>query len=84
MARPRTTKSQESEEIIPFQIKEGPVPVRIRAGAGTHTSHVDGKFLGKGVFTVDKVRIGPGSKSGWGHLSTGEGWVGLDFVEILK
>lgn len=69
-------------EII--KIREASAPVRIRSGAGLSFSHVDGKYLGKGVFDVDEVREGPGSKSGWGHLANGDGWVAMDFVEIVN
>lgn len=67
-----------------FFVREGAVPVRIRSGAGVGFSHVDGKYLGKGDFEIDVVSEGPGSKSGWGHLANGDGWVALDYVEILN
>lgn len=91
MARPRRvqeetsiTKPVEESTKEVFKIREGSVPVRIRAGAGIDTAHVSGKYLGKKEYEVDEVLEGPGSKSGWGHLVNGEGWVALDYVEILK
>lgn len=75
-------ESEKKKEVI--RIREKGQSVRVRAGAGINFDHVNGKYLGKGVFEVDMVSDGPGSKSGWGHLANNEGWVGLDFVEILK
>lgn len=91
MAKARRSNAQESDEFLReeqapvcMKVKEGALSVRIRAGAGIDTPHVDGKYLGKGVHIIDEVKEGPGSKSGWGHLSTGEGWVCLDYVEIVN
>lgn len=93
MARSRETVKRETSDESPkevetktkaIRVREKGQSVRIRAGAGTNFAHVNGKYLGKGIFEVDEIAKGPGSKSGWGHLANGEGWVGLDFVEILK
>ena len=77
-------ESSKKQRVKKTKIKEGSVPVRIRAGAGIEYAHVEGKYLGKGFFEVDEIVPGTGSKSGWGRLVNGEGWVALDFVEILK
>lgn len=66
------------------KVREKGVPVRIRAGAGVNFAHVNGKYLGKGTFEIDQIAKGIGSKSGWGRLANGDGWVGLDFVEIIE
>lgn len=88
MPRGRTNYNKmsrdETREPTLTKIRERDNPVRIRAGAGIHFTHVDGKYLGKGTFEIDAVEDGPGSKTGWGHLVNGDGWVALDFVEILK
>lgn len=86
MPRGRQNKVPQSDEVKPehVKIKEGSAPVRIRSGAGLSFSHLDGKYLGKGIFEIDTIIDGPGSKSGWGHLANGEGWVAMDFVEIIK
>lgn len=91
MAKTRTNRVSESNSTINetprsnmFRVKEGSVPVRIRAGAGINTTHVDGRYLGSGIHEIDEVKEGPGSKTGWGHLASGIGWVGLDFVEKIK
>lgn len=88
MAKQRTNRVNDlvndGSPKMTMQIKEGSVPVRVRSGPGTNYSHVGGKYLGKGIFEVDTVRDGIGSKSGWGHVESIDGWVALDFVEILK
>lgn len=72
---------KEISEKIPFSVKEKGQSVRIRSGPGVSYAHVDGKYLGSGVFEIDEISDGPGSESGWGKLSNGSGWVGLDFVD---
>lgn len=87
MAKSRASRVQENAvttEETSYRIREGKSPVRIRAAADISSAHVDGKYLGPGVFEVDKIEQGPGSKTGWGHLANGEGWVALDFVEFVK
>lgn len=78
-----STVSEEKDTPKLMKIREGDKPVRIRSGAGISYSHVDGKYLGKGVFEIDEISPGPGSTSGWGHLANGLGWVALDFVETV-
>lgn len=76
-------KKREESDSITIRIQEKDHPVRIRIGPGTDFAHIDGKYLGKGVFEVDEIKEGVGSKSGWGHLTNEAGWVALDFVTIL-
>lgn len=80
--KPTDQPFEESSDAI--QVQEKDAPVRIRSGPGTNYSHDGGQYLGKGSHSVDKVSDGMGSKSGWGHLADGRGWIALDFVEILK
>lgn len=65
------------------QIQWKGTPIRIRSGPGINFMH-KGEYLKDGVYEIDEMREGKGSKSGWGHLANGVGWVALDFVEILK
>lgn len=85
MARPKssqkTTKPNEPEI---KKVRERDVRVRIRSGPGVNFDHVNGEYLGKGVFEIDKVESGIGSTSGWGHLVNGKGWVALDFLDIVN
>lgn len=66
-----------------MKVREKHMSVRIRSGPGTDFEHLNGQYLGKGVFEIDEVMKGSGSASGWGHLTDGRGWIGLDFVEII-
>ena len=54
--------------------------LNIRKGPGTDYSKT-GKYTGKGTFTIEEVRSGKGSSSGWGRLKSGAGWVALDYCE---
>lgn len=72
----------DKEDII-CKVREKGIMVRIRSGPGTNYDHVNGEYLGKGVFEIDQKSDGVGSMSGWGHLVNGKGWVALDFVEIV-
>lgn len=91
MPRARTNYSRASKEPsekkkaseVVMKVKEGDRPVRIRSGPGIGYSHVGGKCLGKGVFEIVEISNGPGSDSGWGRLMNGDGWVALDFVEMV-
>lgn len=76
----KTTKPNESDI---KKVRERDVRVRIRSGPGVNFEHVNGEYLGKGVFEIDKVESGIGSTSGWGHLVNGKGWVALDFLDIV-
>lgn len=84
MARPKSiqkiTKPNEPEI---KKVRERDVRVRIRSGPGVNFDHVNGEYLGKGVFEIDKVESGVGSMSGWGRLVNGKGWVALDFLDII-
>ena len=42
-----------------------------------------GKYTGKGVFTIIKVKSGTGSTAGWGKLKSGAGWISLDYCKRL-
>lgn len=56
--------------------------LRIRTGPGRDYDSI-GKFTGKGEFLITDVQNGSGSTIGWGKLSSGEGWISLDYVTQL-
>ena len=66
----------------PFRVKVPSPNLNIRSGPGTDY-HKTGLFTGPGVFTVVEVREGKGSKSGWGRLLSGVGWISLDYCSVL-
>lgn len=65
-----------------FKVKVEIPDLNIRKGPGTNYSKV-GKFTGKGVFTIVETKAGSGSKSGWGRLKSGLGWISLDYVKKI-
>lgn len=56
--------------------------LNIRKGPGTNYDRT-GSFTGKGVFTIVETKSGTGSKSGWGKLKSGVGWISLDFAKRI-
>ena len=56
--------------------------LRIRSGPGTNYA-TTGAYTGRGDFDIAEVQNGNGSKSGWGKLANGAGWISLDFAEKL-
>ena len=53
--------------------------LNIRIGPGINYGRT-GAFTGKGTFEITEVASGEGSKSGWGKLKSGEGWISLDYT----
>lgn len=94
MPRSRTNYNARSEEkqdvveeAIPsvlMKVREMKSPVRVRTGPGTSYSPLPGEYLGKGLHNIVEVSPGPGSTAGWGKLSDRDGWVALDFVDVVK
>ena len=62
----------------PFKVKVTIPDLNIRSGPSTNCS-VTGLHTGAGVFTIVEVRPGTGSRSGWGRLLSGAGWISLDY-----
>ena len=62
---------------IPYLVKVDIVNLNIRKGPGINYART-GLFTGIGTFTIVEVRDGEGSKSGWGKLKSGSGWICLD------
>lgn len=56
--------------------------LRIRTTPGMG-NNVTGKYTGKGIFEILEIQNGSGSKTGWGKLADGSGWVCLDYVTML-
>lgn len=74
---PTETKSK-----VPFRVKVSITDLNIRRGAGTNHART-GRQTGIGTFTIVEVKSGQGSKSGWGKLKSGAGWISLDFCTII-
>ena len=63
-----------------FKVYVSSAVLNIRKGPGTNYART-GKFTGVGYFTIVEVKNGTGSKSGWGKLKSGAGWISLDYVK---
>ena len=74
-AKPATEDNVKPFE--PFRVKVSIPNLRIRKGPGTNYA-TTGHYTGKGIFTIVEVIEGVGSKSGWGKLKSGVGWISLD------
>ena len=70
-----TTKSD-----LPYLVRVDINNLNIRKGPGTNYS-VTGAYTGTGAFTIVEVSNGTGSKTGWGRLKSGAGWICLDFTK---
>lgn len=55
--------------------------LNIRKGPGT--SYASKGYINPGVYTITDIQSGTGSKSGWGKLKSGAGWISMDYVSIL-
>lgn len=59
--------------------------LRIRKGPGNGPGcEPIGRYTGVGTFQISEIQNGSGSNTGWGKLTTGDGWVSMDFVEIIE
>ncbi len=65
---------------LPYMVKVDIADLNIRKGPGTNYEKT-GKFTGKGIFTITEVKTGKGSKTGWGKLKSGDGWISLDYAK---
>lgn len=73
------TKPSEKNN-IPFTVEVSISDLNIRKGPGTNYAET-GSCTGKGVFTITEVKDGAGSKTGWGRLKSGAGWISLDYAK---
>ena len=62
-----------------FVVKVRITNLNIRIGPGTNFGRT-GAFTGKGTFEITEVASGEGSKTGWGKLKSGAGWISLDYA----
>lgn len=76
---PDETKPTEGSD-VPYLVNVDIAYLNIRKGPGMNYDKT-GVYTGKGVFTIIEVRDGDGSKSGWGRLKSGAGWISLDYTK---
>lgn len=76
--------SAQTTSDVPFIVRVTIDDLNIRKGPGTDYGKV-GKYTGKGLFTIVKVKAGKGSTKGWGLLKSyqekEDGWISLDYAE---
>ena len=77
---PQQTTTPESE--FPKKVRIVYDNLRIRKGPGTNYA-TTGSYTGKGIFTITEIQNGTGSKTGWGKLKSGAGWIAMDYAVIL-
>lgn len=65
-----------------FKVRIEASNLNIRSGPGTNYAKSAIKAI-PGVYTIGETKSGAGSKSGWGRLKSGAGWVSLDYVKRL-
>ena len=65
-----------------FKVKVTINDLNIRTGPGTNYDKT-GKFIEPGIYTIVEKKSGQGSKTGWGRLKSGQGWISLDFATKL-
>lgn len=77
-------KANETAEDASFEVRIPVSNLRIRKGPGVGEGcEPIGQYTGIGTFRILEVQNGTGSKSGWGRLASGEGWICMDFVERI-
>ena len=72
-------RSTENNDTSSFTVKVDIGNLNIRKGPGTNYLKT-GLVTGKGVFTIVEVKPGSGSKTGWGKLKSGTGWISLYYT----
>lgn len=76
--RQEKEKAEKKAVTNSFKVKVTIPDLNIRSGPSANCS-VTGLHTGAGVFTIVEVRPGTGSRSGWGRLLSGAGWISLDY-----
>lgn len=65
-----------------FKVRVSIKNLNIRTGPGT-TYAKTGQIIRPGVYTITETKAGRGSKTGWGKLYSGAGWISLDYAQKL-
>lgn len=85
-AEPKKVETKSTEKKVEkkkeYQVKVSIRNLNIRKGPGTNYGTI-GRTTGVGTFTIVDTKEGKGSKTGWGKLKSGLGWISLDFAKKL-
>lgn len=79
------TKPATEDKVEPFasfKVKISIANLNIRKGPGSNFERT-GHYTGKGIFTITEVIDGKGSRTGWGKLKSGAGWICMDYAKKL-
>ena len=76
-----STEASPVKTDVPFLVQVKISTLNIRQGAGTDTARV--RYIEPGTYTIVAVQSGPGSKTGWGKLKSGIGFISLDYAVRL-
>ena len=77
-----TEMEENTADKKPYRVRVIASCLNIRAGAGVNHAK-RGEIRGCGIYTIIETRSGQGSKSGWGRLKSGAGWISLDYTEKI-
>lgn len=67
-----------AEKFAPYRVRVDITNLNIRKGPGIN--YPSAGSTGRGTFTIVEEAKGQGSKSGWGRLKSGAGWIALDYA----
>ena len=76
----KNNASDTKTDDTPFMVRVSTSVLNIRKGPGTNYGKT-GAYTGRGVFTITEIQNGAGSKTGWGKLKSGAGWISLDYTK---
>ena len=79
-AAPAPVQATKESAVGEFLVRVETPYLNVREGAGTNTPKT-GLYTGVGTFTITEIKAGEGSKSGWGKLKSGKGWISLDHTK---
>lgn len=74
--------TQDNQTVVSYVVRVSIDNLNIRKGPGTN--YATNGVTGKGSFTIVAESSGQGSKTGWGKLKSGIGWISLDYVTKVK
>lgn len=77
-AKPEKEKKPANTKTKAFRVRVSSNYLRIREHPTTESRSLG--YTGAGTFTITETKKGKGSKSGWGHLKSGAGWISMDYV----
>ena len=75
-------KPEEHKPTGSYLVRVSIKTLRIRKGPGT--GYPWSRYIAPGIYTIIEEKDGQGSKSGWGRLKSGAGWISLDYARRVE